>query len=214
MTATSPGLGSWWMYPMKPARVTEAVLSSINPSDYLMEKKYDGWRAILIVSHGIPELWTRERRRIEMPTNLDNQLRSLKLPEGTVLDGEIWNPEKRGGWKHAKGVECQITFWDAIRKGNQDLSRNPLEERKERLRNLVSPTDCVKIVEDFPATVKSIAAARAEAISARGNARSGFVHGVVIKRRESPRRDHATKSHEHSDWMKVVFDGMSGWAPR
>ncbi len=206
--------GMWWMYPMKPTRVTEAILSAIRPEEWTLEKKYDGWRAILIVRAGASELWTRDRKKIEMPGNLELQLQNLGLPEGSVLDGEIWNPAKRGGWKHARGVECQLTFWDIIKIGNEDLSCRTLLERQKVLKDRVRESDCIKTVESLPVTLESVIEARNEAAAIRGTARSGFVHGVVLKRRESPRRDHSTKSHEHPDWMKIVFDGMSGWAPR
>lgn len=213
---TSSGQASlgWWAYPMKPIRVTEDIIKTVDRSQWTMERKYDGHRAILIMTGTIPCLWTRERRRIEMPKNLEDGLRSLDLQDGTVLDGEIWNPRKRGGWSHSKDVNCSITFWDVVRDGRRDLGRESLDLRREVLARLVGPSGCVRAVEALEVTKKVLNEVRQEAVKMRGDLRSGFVHGVVLKRRASPRRDHATKSHEHPDWMKIVFDGMSGWSPR
>jgi ATP-dependent DNA ligase len=176
---------------------------------------FDGWRAIVIVNR-VPELWTREKHKIDMPINLATQLRQLDLPVGTVLDGEIWNPLKRGAWKHSNGIECKLTLWDAIRYGTKDISTQPIEERRKALYSLLKP-ECehIKAVEVLPATKENCQMIFKEAAEIRTQAvRSGFIHGVVLKKNGSPRRDHATRSTEHPDWLKIVFDGMSGWAIR
>lgn len=199
----------WWKYPFKPVRVTESVFGTIDTSAYVMERKYDGFRAVLIVGRGRCELWTREQRRIEMPDNLASQVASLGLPDGTVLDGEIWTPTKRGSWRHNRSVVCQLTFWDAIWAGRSDLSRAPLEERTAALRGLVDgkATD-VAVVEQLPASLEGYRriVEEAEAFRASSESRSGFVHGAVLKRRGSPRRDHSTRCVEHPDWLKLVIE--------
>lgn len=202
------GAAQWWKYPMKPVRVTDAVLAGpVKPDRYVMEKKYDGWRAMVLVGDRVT-LWTRERRPIEMPANLADQLASLRLPRGTVLDGEIWNPLKRGSWGHSRSVHCLLTLWDAVRLGGEDLSALPMERRHEELSRAVGTSaPDVSVVEHLPATAESLAAVRAEAVEhwSRSALRSGFIHGVVLKRRGSPRRDHCTRCVEHADWMKIVF---------
>ena len=66
------------------------------------------------------------------------------------------------------------------------------------------------------AGLENLAKVHAEAakVHADEDFRSGFIHGVVLKRRGSIRRDHPNRSAEHPDWLKVVFDGMKGWEPR
>jgi ATP-dependent DNA ligase len=214
MTETRPSVPSWWLFPFKPVRVRESIFESIDPQKYILEKKYDGWRALLIAGP-VPILWTREKTRIDMPDNLRPQIESLNLPDGTVLDGEIWTPEKRGAWRHNKGVDCRLTLWDAIRSGKRDLSALPLEARRTELESLLGAgTRDVGIVEWLPADAASYATVRAEAESFREQAqsRSGFIHGAVLKRRGSPRRDHAVRCVEHADWLKIVVDGMNSGA--
>lgn len=205
---------SWWMFPFKPVRVRETIFETIDPKKYVMEKKYDGWRAILIVGQ-TPTLWTREKTRIEMPDNLRPQIEALRLPDGTVLDGEIWTPSKRGAWRHNKGVACKLTVWDVVRSGRRDLSAAPLEERRLELKAILGPgAEDVGAVEWLPADAASYAEVRREAESFRVQAqsRSGFVHGAVLKRLGSPRRDHAVRCVEHADWLKIVVDGMNSGA--
>jgi ATP-dependent DNA ligase len=173
-----------------------------------MEKKYDGFRAILIVDQ-TQELWTREHRKIEVPDNLRTQLLELNLPKGTVLDGEIWTPTKRGSWRHNRTVQCHLTFWDVIRSGTQDMSRDPLEKRFEELIKLVAGrVPEISTVERFQASLDGYRriVEEAKAFKASTRSRSGFIHGAVLKRRNSPRRDHSTRCIEHSDWMKLVVE--------
>jgi ATP-dependent DNA ligase len=143
-----------------------------------------------------------------MPNNLREQLSAMGLPRGTVLDGEIWNPLKRGSWRHDKSVTCQLTLWDAIRVGGQDLSRQPLEERHAALTALMREEVAdVKAVEHLPANMETLSAIREEAVNhwKTEELRSGFIHGVVLKRKGSPRRDHCSRCVEHADWLKIVF---------
>src|SRR5271157_3490302 len=90
-----------WKFPFKPVRASWSVFKTIDTAKYIMEKKFDGWRAIVQIGPAI-SLWTREKRQITMPDNLGKQLATLGLPDGTLLDGEIWNMSKRGAWRHNK----------------------------------------------------------------------------------------------------------------
>lgn len=200
---------------MKPVQIDIGAVADLRRGTYVMERKYDGWRALLIVN-GRAKLWTRQRRRIEIPDSLQAAIDSLRLPPGTVLDGEIWNPVKRGGWKDPEGDGCRLTLWDCVRRGTEDVGSLPLERRREALESLVGEeTGLVGMTSPVPASPEAVSAVLAEAKEARasGNLRSGFIHGVVLKRLGSPRRDHPTRSVEHADWLKVVFDGMKGWEP-
>lgn len=177
-----------------------------------MEKKYDGFRVVPRTDPYSTRLWTREKQPIDATDNLLPQLAALNLKPGTVLDGEIWTPTKRGSWRHDKTVQCLITLWDVIRDGSKDLSKTPLEERRHILQNLVEGTDCpdITVVESVDLTKENYESIKEEANAFRDKtgSRSGFIHGVVIKRKKSPRRDHATRSTEHPDWLKIVFPNM------
>lgn len=206
----------WFKYPMKPVRVSESVFARLDLSNYTIERKYDGFRAIVTVSERV-SVWTREKRHLPIPADLRIQIGQLGLPEGTVLDGEVWSPDKRGGWKGGEADPCMLAVWDVVRFGFEDMSNRPLEERRavlsEALKGsggLVSP---VRVEE---ATIDVLEGIRDEAnsIRSRRDARSGYVHGVVVKKTGSPRRDHATRSVTHADWLKIVFTGMEGWEPR
>lgn len=197
---------TWWTYPFKPVRVDPGMFDRLDCSNYTMELKYDGWRAIVIAGRNGTSLWTRERKPIQISKALEEELRSLGLPEGTVLDGEIWNPNKRGGWKDSEAGECKLTMWDAIRVGSTDMRSEPIEGRRQALTILLGGgRDNIKAVRVLEASRKIHDEALKEALEVRGASRSGFVHGVVLKRNGSPRRDSNIRSVEHPDWLKMVF---------
>lgn len=200
---------------MKPILIPEEAVATLSLADYTIEPKFDGWRAIVTVT-GKVRLWTRERRPIAIPEKLQEALEALKMKSGTVLDGEIWNPSKRGGWLDPEGEGCRLTLWDCIQSGSETLGKVMLEDRRSILEEVVkSDSELISLVEMKEASLENLLTIKTKAEEARENgARSGFIHGAVLKRKGSIRRDHPKKSAEDASWMKVVFQGMKGWEPR
>lgn len=201
-------MSSFWIYPMKPMRINDSLLGSLKLEDYILEKKYDGYRALLIVEEGGFKLFTRQKVELPIPNNLRPQIESLKLPPGTMLDGELWTPASRGSWTHDRNVVCSLTFWDVIAHGGKSAGSTPLEDRRALLEGLLGKgTENVGLVEWEPVTKERIEEIRKEAMEHRvaSQSRSGFIHGVVLKRKGSPRRDSPNRSVEHVDWMKIVY---------
>ncbi len=200
---------SWWMYPMKPVRIRESTLQSLRLGDYWLEPKLDGHRAILIVDGKKKNVWTRQKNPIKLPQNLLDQLAGLKLEDGTVLDGEIWNPLKRGGWESDGKEPCVLSFWDCVQRGTNNLSRRPIEERRRALVEIVGDrAKEIRVVSQEETTEQAVKKIMDEAKAFRKEtqSRSGFVHGAVLKLKKSERKDHATRSVERSDWLKLVMD--------
>ena len=195
-----------WRYPMKPVRVDEGVFDRLDLSSYTMEKKYDGFRLIMEVNKGI-RLYTRQKVSMTVPLNLVSPLESLGLPPGTILDGEIWNEDKRGAWAHDSRSLCRVTFWDVIRFNNKDVSDLPIEDRREILKTSINSNGFVSSVDIDEAKKDDFYRIKADAIGHKitTNSRTGYIHGVVLKKNKSPRRDHSNRSIEHADWLKVVF---------
>lgn len=192
---------------MKPVRITDDVFRGLELSNYLLEPKLDGWRSISL-TNGKTELWTRQKRRLKTPPNLLEAISRYDIPRGTILDGEIWSQYKRGGWEQIDDGECMITFWDCIRVGGKNLASAPLFERRKILRSLLGGgCDRVRIINTMDATWENLSTIRKEAVQIRneGGARSGSIHGIVLKRKDSPRRDHPNRSVAHPDWLKIVF---------
>lgn len=198
----------FWIYPMKPMRINETLLSSLKLDDYVLEKKYDGFRALLIVEENGFKLFTRQKTEMVVPNNLRPQIEALRLPPGTVLDGELWTPTKRGSWTQDKNVVCSLTFWDVIAFEGKSIGQMTIEQRRFVLDRLIPEgVKDIRIVEWEPVTKERIEEIRKEAMEHRvsSQSRSGFIHGVVLKRKGSPRRDNPNRSVEHADWMKIVY---------
>lgn len=200
---------------MKPKRVPMDFARTLPPDQWVLERKYDGHRAMVVLDGGV-SLWTRDRVRTEAPTNVRAQLEELRIPDKTVLDAELWNPLKRGSWRHNPQVQCVLSVWDAVVIGGKDVGGLPLEDRRRRLEEAVAEASHVRLVEQVPCSPEAIDQVLTEAREFRKAEaiRSGFIHGVVLKKLGSPRRDTATRCKEHPDWLKVVFDGMKGWEHR
>ena len=198
---------SWWMYPFKPVKTTKSIFSKIDLTKYTMEVKLNGWRSIAIFN-GIPKLFTRHKNQIQIPSDLSKQITNLNLPLGTVLDGEIWDPNKRGGWKTCQPGGCYLSVWDIIRLGTKDLSKEPIETRRKILNSLMKK-DCpnIRSVKIFKVSLNQCNQIHQRAIEhqTQRNFKHGFIHGVVLKKNGSLRHDHSTTSITHPDWLKIVF---------
>jgi ATP-dependent DNA ligase len=208
---------SCWPFPMKPCRINQATFEALDKTKYTLEPKHDGHRIILVAGQNQVFTYTREKRRTQLPLYLIEQLESLNLPIGTILDGEVWNRLKRGGWKKYDRDGFNITFWDVIRIGIGDYSINPIEERREALAEVLDGgSENIFQVEVLKASAENVEQLHQRALAVRSDSsvRSGFIHGVVLKKKGSPRRDHAVRSVQHPDWLKILYEGMEGWEPR
>lgn len=191
---------------MKPVKVDNTIFQRINLTDYIMEKKYDGYR-ITLEKDKCVKIYTRHKNRLEIPNSLIRKIEELEIPSGTVLDGEIWNLCRRGAWNYSKNDECQMTFWDVTHYEFKDLSSQSLEKRRGVLESMIRPGSYISTTEVYKADVNIFQHIRKEALDHRNtnNSNTGFIHGVVLKRKGSQRRDLPKASKEHPDWLKIVF---------
>jgi len=188
------------MYPMKPVRTTETFFSVQNLKEWSLERKLDGHRAITIWKNSGPEVYTREKNRIEMPDYIKQELKGLKVPVGTVVDGEIWSFEKRGDWKNRKNVSLSI--WDVIAANWRWVGKSPIEARRMMLNSLIPNTmEHIQIEKSFEVSKSIYASLKEEGYKNK----TGGIHGVVLKRNGSVRYDHPNRSTESAEWMKIVW---------
>lgn len=163
-------------------------------SEWLAEWKWDGIRAQLIRRRGATYLWSRGG---ELITERFPEIQSLasKLPEGTVLDGELvgWSDgrvlpfadlQKRIGRKAlSKSILAKIPVtllaFDVLEWQSLDIRGKTLRERRETLEKLAAETPGLQI---SPA----VAGASWNEISAQRNrARDRGAEGLMLKRLDS-----------------------------
>ena len=119
-------------------------------AEWQVEWKYDGIRAQLVRRGGQNYLWSRGE---DLITERFPELAALRLPEGTVVDGEvlIWNDgvpapfadlQKRIGRKTLSAkllaeLPAVLVAYDLLEEGGVDLRALPQHERRALLEALV-----------------------------------------------------------------------------
>lgn len=196
----------FWIFPTKPVRTDEGFFSRMVPSEWTMERKLDGFRAILVQDGLKTKIFSRDKTELELSSNLKEQIKCLNFPDGTVLDGELWNHSLRGSWQ--RGVPGQISFWDVIAIQGRWMGQRPIEERRRILTEILTnkariQTPDILIESHTEASKEVYDSLKRE--SAKSQFRNGGVHGVVLKKVNSFRHDHVKRSVEHADWLKIVW---------
>lgn len=191
-----------WSIPMKPVKITEANFKTLDLDQYTMEPKMNGWRVTVVFDPNI-SVWSRRKYRVGIPTSLISKLKDLNLPRTTILDGELWLPNQRGGYENNQ--DCYISLWDITEYNDTNLMKSTIEERKNYLRK-ISNTESIRIVKSFEASFDNYQSIKRRALELRQQSNSfSCIHGVVLKKKNSPRRDHCSRSIEHPDWLKIVW---------
>jgi DNA ligase-1 len=183
-------------------------------SDWIAEWKWDGIRAQLIRRAGRTLLWSRGEELID---DAFPEFRALgaKLPDGTVIDGEIlaWDdratPPRPLPFSdlqtriHRKQRDLMLfpivpvvfQAYDLLEFGGRDIRETPLSDRRAQLEAVLAslpPEAGVRLSPALPApSWEALAAAREQA-------RALGVEGIMLKRRSAPYR----VGRVRGDWWK------------
>lgn len=197
-------------YPFFLAHPLEDAPASLgDPADWRAEWKWDGIRAQLIRRAGKVFLWTRGE---ELVTDRHPELAAaaVRLPDGTVLDGEIlpWRGDsvlpfaqlqrrigrKTLGKKLLQEVPVVLVAYDLLEHGGRDLRPEPLTTRRHSLETLLSP------LAGTPLRLSPLVpfAAWDDLARLRQDSRARLVEGLMLKRRDSPYR----VGRVRGDWWK------------
>lgn len=160
--------------------------------NWLAEWKWDGMRAQIVHRSMQCVLWSRGEEIItdQFPDIVDA---AVRLPQGTVLDGEIVAGsgesvmpfstfQKRLGRRKPKGkilqeVPAQFIAYDLLETGGEDWRNRPLRERRARLEQLVMDA-ATPLLRLSPIASEGSWGDLAEA---RRSARSKGVEGLMLK---------------------------------
>jgi ATP dependent DNA ligase domain len=176
-------------------------------TDWWMEAKYDGWRALAGVLDRVG-LWTRSGNAITQVPYIAQAILE-RFPAGTILDGEIvdlrtarqWNrtesilSKTRGGYQHKPTVDdppLTYVLFDVLQVAGRDVRGLALSQRRVLLEEL-----CAGINErdDLPLMLIHTHKPTEEALGAIMDL---DFEGVVCKREGSPYR-----SGRSSAWVKI-----------
>jgi DNA ligase 1 len=196
------------------------------PEDYLAEWKWDGIRAQLVRRSGAPLLWSRGD---ELLTDRFPELHTAarKLPEGTVLDGELiaWRDgqvlpftllQKRIMRKTLSRsilseIPCVFVAFDLLEHNGIDWRSRPLRERRAALEQLLADPQAERnaAAEHDPAPSSTIRIADAfygkspsELTALRGESRERGVEGLMLKRLDAP----YCAGRDEAGWWKWKVD--------
>ncbi|WP_426190687.1 ATP-dependent DNA ligase [Massilia sp. DWR3-1-1] len=203
-------------YPFFLAHQLQADPASLGDlSDWQVEWKYDGIRAQLVRRDGRNYLWSRGE---ELITDRFPELAALRLPEGTVIDGEIliWadgpapfaDLQKRIGRKTVSArlmaeLPAVLVAYDLLEEAGVDLRALPQQERRTLLEALVAacPQQPLKISP-------LVQAADWDALARlRAESRSRGVEGMMVKARSAQYGVGRTKNV--GTWWKWKVDPYS-----
>ncbi len=185
-------------------------------AEWQAEWKWDGIRAQVIKRAGQVFIWSRGE---DLMTERFPEIAAAaeKLPDGTVLDGEIlpWSPEgvlpftslqRRIGRKNLSAkilaeIPVILQCYDILEHEGRDIRALELQKRRALLEKTIGSLEKQACAVLRPTEV--VKAETWEALSeARETSRARKVEGFMLKRRDSPYR---TGRHR-GDWWKWKID--------
>ncbi|WP_240035331.1 RNA ligase family protein [Neobacillus notoginsengisoli] len=122
---------------------------------YISELKLDGIRILVSKFDDKIKVYTRHHNEV---TSIFPELQSLKIPNGTIVDGEIVVTDDSGKPVFEEVMSrflagknghqrVQYCIFDIIYYKGQKITSKPLVERKEILESIIIPNDTVTLVQ-------------------------------------------------------------------
>jgi len=188
-----------------------------SPTDWQIERKWDGIRGQLIVRDGELFVWSRGEELVTDKFPEYHPLTEL-LPDGTVLDGEIlpfadgkpltFNVlQTRIGRKNItkkilQSAPVSLMVYDILEHEGEDIRQRPMQERRQILEEMVKniPANNILLLSevlDFETWE--------DAAAERENSRLHLSEGFMLKRKDSPYRIGRKKG----DWWKWKVDPLT-----
>ncbi|HZX29271.1 MAG TPA: ATP-dependent DNA ligase [Telluria sp.] len=206
-------------YPFFLAHQLQADPESLGAvADWQVEWKYDGIRAQLVRRAGLNYLWSRGE---DLITERFPELTALRLPEGTVVDGEIlvWNEaagapapfaelQRRIGRKNLSArllaeLPAVLVAYDLLERDGVDLRGLPQRERRTLLEQLVREAQ-----QDAFKLSPLVHAPDWEALATlRAQSRERGVEGFMLKAADA--RYGVGRTRDVGTWWKWKIDPYS-----
>lgn len=176
----------------------EKVAEPFDSDEYITEMKFDGIRLLLSYFDGKYRLYTRHNN--EVTSQFDEIYKSLNLPSGTVLDGELIVPGE-GGKPNFEAImerlqsknshnHIQYCVFDILFYKGKNVQALPLIERKALLSQIAF--DKEKIVP--------VPWIEGNGIKYFNLIKEMDLEGIVLKKKNSM----YYSSKRSKDWLKVI----------
>ncbi|MBC8033597.1 MAG: ATP-dependent DNA ligase, partial [Chitinophagaceae bacterium] len=186
------------------------------PEEWQAEWKWDGIRGQIIKRNGLLFVWSRGE---DLMTDKfpEYKLLAEKLPDGTVIDGEIL-PVKNGevlnfnilqtriGRKNITRKQLDeapagIYAYDLLELNGEDIRHLPLQERRQLLTAIVADSNHPQFVLSPVIDFNSWEQLAAKRVMAREN----NSEGLMLKRKSSPYQ----VGRKRGDWWKWKIDPLT-----
>jgi DNA ligase-1 len=205
-------------YPFYLAYSLEGELERlVNPDDWIAERKWDGIRGQLIVRSGEIFIWSRGEELIT-PKFPELKILVEKLPDGTVIDGEIMafkngvplsfnHLQTRIGRKNVSKkqlVEAPaiIMAYDLLEHEGLDIRSIAMEERRNFLEGIIpDPSDDLPIQLSPLVSFSEWKQLRDE----KEKSREHLCEGLMLKKKDSPYK----VGRKKGDWWKWKVEPMT-----
>jgi DNA ligase 1 len=204
-------------YPFYLAYALEEAPENLGaPDEWQAEWKWDGIRGQIIKRNGTLFVWSRGEDLIteKFP---EYQLLTQKLPNGTVIDGEIL-PVKGGevlnfnvlqtriGRKNVTKKQLDeapagIFAYDLLEENGQDIRHLPLMERRKRLSAIVADMNVPQLILSPVINFESWQQLTGLRLTSRDN----NSEGIMLKRKSSPYQ----VGRKRGDWWKWKIDPLT-----
>jgi DNA ligase-1 len=207
--------------------IQEEVSSLGDISDFLIEWKWDGLRAQVIKRDGQVFVWSRGEELISERFP-EIMIAASRLPNGTVLDGEIlaWSEgdvlpfailqqrigRKTVGKKLLSEVPCIFMAYDILEIAGQDIRLESMTERRQKLLSILMPGQCDAapscrgtLSEHLRISAELHADSWDDQTTLRLDSRKLKVEGVMLKRRDSV----YGVGRKLGDWWKWKINPLS-----
>ena len=166
-------------------------------SDWVSEMKYDGYRALLAIAGGKARVFTR--KGLDWTGKFPGIAAAAAAldTDGTLIDGEIVAFDRNGKTDFstlqqaitAGGAKLSCFCFDLLEVDGEDIRKQPLVERKERLEALLGEGSAPLI---YSTHVRGSADRVLDQICSAGH------EGIVVKRADDPYRSGRGRS-----WLKL-----------
>jgi bifunctional non-homologous end joining protein LigD len=190
------------VYPMLATLVDEPF----NSADWLYEIKWDGYRAVAYIDGSRVRLVSRNQNELTHAFPELKELAKSINASKAVLDGEIVALDEKGrasfslmqqrtgigeGGRKIRisrtDVPLAYYIFDVLYLDGYSLERVNLEDRKRLLRQIVAPSQLIRVSEDFPNGTELYAVAKQQQIE-----------GIVAKKRDS-----CYTQKRSREWLKI-----------
>jgi bifunctional non-homologous end joining protein LigD len=200
-----------------PGAVRKSIPTAIHPMlatsvekpfddpEWLFEIKWDGYRAVSFLEDGKVRLVSRNQNELTGEFPELRELSQLIKAKNAVLDGEVVALDeqgrasfslmqqrtgiRKGGRRVGARRELQVVYYifDVIYLDGYDLRRVILEQRKELLAQIITPSQVVRYSDHFP-----------QGLALFEVAKKTGLEGILAKKRASHYEER--RSHE---WLKI-----------